>query len=66
MKKLFVLAFATGMFVACNSASTSNADSTAVEPSAIEAAPADSVAADSTAIVADTTATPAADSAHQH
>lgn len=69
MKKLFVLAIATGMFVACNNSSSTTTDSTTVSAdSALNAAPAvDSAAVvDSVAIAVDSAAAPAADSAHKH
>ncbi|WP_109697548.1 hypothetical protein [Chitinophaga deserti] len=68
MKKLFVLAIATGMFVACNNATTTSNDSTVVptdSPVVVPAADTNAiVAGDSSAIVAgDSTK---ADSTHKH
>ncbi|SIO55165.1 hypothetical protein [Chitinophaga niabensis] len=70
MKKLFVLAIATGMFVACNNASTSTTDSTTTttDSSALNAAPAvDSAATvDSAALAPVDSAAAHADSTHKH
>ncbi|WP_343303430.1 hypothetical protein AAHN97_17875 [Chitinophaga niabensis] len=71
MKKLFVLAIATGMFVACNNASTSTTDSTTTTPAdsqALNAAPAvDSAATvDSAALAPVDSAAAHADSTHKH
>lgn len=67
MKKLFVLAIATGMFVACNNAATTSNDTTAVATDSPVVAP----VADTNAIVADSSAIVAgdstkADSTHKH
>ncbi len=70
MKKLFVLAIATGMFVACNNASTTTTDSTTTttDSSALNAAPAvDSAATvDSAALAPVDSAAAHADSTHKH
>lgn len=70
MKKLFVLAIATGMFVACNNASTSTTDSTttSTDSAALNAAPAVDSAAivDSAALAPVDSAAAHADSTHKH
>ncbi len=72
MKKLFVLAIATGMFVACNNSSSKTTDSTTVtkDSNTLNQAPApDSsvhVAGDSTVKVAGDSAAAHADSTHKH
>jgi hypothetical protein len=69
MKKLFVLAIATGMFVACNNASTTTStDSVSTDSAALNAAPAvDSAATvDSAALAPVDSAAVQADSTHKH
>lgn len=71
MKKLFVLAIATGLFVACNNSSSTTNDSTTVnaDSAVLNAAPAvDSavVAVDSAVVAADSAVAAPADSAHKH